>query len=101
MPLQAVGPFAAHLVAFARILGNSAAVTAVCRLCTGILCEDGSLTIPLARWKDTRIVLPRELQGAKLYSALTGNEIVPSDQVLAAGQILSTLPVALLTHHSR
>ena len=101
VPLQAVGPFAAHFVAFARILGNSAAVTAVCRLCTGILCEDDSLTIPLARWKDTHIVLPRELRGAKLCSALTGNEIVPSDQVLAAGQILSTLPVALLTHHSR
>jgi (1->4)-alpha-D-glucan 1-alpha-D-glucosylmutase len=101
VPLQAVGPFAGHFVAFARILGNSAAVTAVCRLCTGILREDGSLTIPLARWKDTHIVLPRELQGVKLCSALTGTEIVPSDQTLAAGQILSTLPVALLTHHSR
>jgi (1->4)-alpha-D-glucan 1-alpha-D-glucosylmutase len=76
VPLEAVGPFAEHIVAFARILGNLIGVTAVCRLCGGLLRDDGSVTIPQARWKETRILLLRELVGAKLWCALTGEEVV-------------------------
>jgi (1->4)-alpha-D-glucan 1-alpha-D-glucosylmutase len=101
VPLEAVGPLAEHIVAFARILGNSIAVTAVCRLYRGLLCEDGSLTIPEARWKETRILLSRELVGARLCSALTEEEVVLTSQALAAGHIFSGLPVALLTNQSR
>lgn len=101
VPLEAAGPFAEHIVAFARILGNSIAVTAVCRLCSGLLYEDGSLTIPETRWKETRILLPRELLGAKLCSVLTGDEVVLTSQALAAGHILCRLPVALLANQSR
>jgi (1->4)-alpha-D-glucan 1-alpha-D-glucosylmutase len=101
VPLEAVGPFAEHIVAFARILGSSFAVTAVCRMCSGLLHDDGSLTIPQARWKETRILLPRELVGARLCSALTGEEILPAGQALAAGGVLSHLPVALVTDQSR
>jgi maltooligosyltrehalose synthase len=65
------------------------------------LSDDGSLTIPPARWKDTRILLPGELQGIKLGSVLTGEEIATGDHPFAAAQILSSLPVALLTGQSR
>ena len=101
VPLEAVGPFAGHVFAFARILGNSAAVVAICRCCTNFLSDDGSLTIPPARWKDTRIMLPRELQGIKLGSVLSGEEIAADDRAFAAAQILCSLPVALLTDQSR
>jgi malto-oligosyltrehalose synthase len=101
VPLEVVGPFAGHIVAFARILGNSFAVTSVCRMCRGLLRDDGSLTIPRVRWKETRILLPRELVGARLCSALTGEELLPTSQALAAGRILSHLPVALLTNQPR
>jgi (1->4)-alpha-D-glucan 1-alpha-D-glucosylmutase len=101
VPLEAAGPFAGHVFAFARILGNSAAIVAICRCCTSLLSDDGSLTIPPARWKDTRILLPRELQGIKLGSVLTGEEIATGDHPFAAAQILSSLPVALLTDQSR
>jgi (1->4)-alpha-D-glucan 1-alpha-D-glucosylmutase len=101
VPLEAAGPFAEHIVAFARILGDSAAVTAVGRLCSGLLRDDGALAIAEVRWKETRILLPRELVGAELCSVLTGEEVVPTGQALAAGGILSGLPVALLTNQSR
>ena len=89
--------FLEHVFAFARILGNSAAVVAICRCYPEFFeSDDGSLTIPPARWKDTRILLPRELQGIRLGSVLTGEEIATGDQPFAAAQILSSLPVALL-----
>jgi len=59
------------------------------------------LAIAEVRWKETRILLPRELVGAELCSVLTGEEVVPTGQALAAGGILSGLPVALLTNQSR
>src|SRR5262249_441912 len=55
---------------------------------------DGSLGISPARWKDTRILLPRELEGYGFSSALTGEEITPTDRAFAVAQILSDLPVA-------
>jgi (1->4)-alpha-D-glucan 1-alpha-D-glucosylmutase len=36
VPLEAAGPFAGHVFAFARILGNSAAVVAICRCCASL-----------------------------------------------------------------
>jgi maltooligosyltrehalose synthase len=63
--------------------------------------DDGSLAIAEARWRETRILLPRELVGAKLCSALTGEAVALTDRALAAGDILARLPVALLTNQSR
>jgi (1->4)-alpha-D-glucan 1-alpha-D-glucosylmutase len=100
-PLEAAGPFAEHIVAFARILGDTIAVTAVGRWCSGLLRDDGSLAIAEPRWRETRILLPRELVGAKLCSVLTGEAVVLTGQALAAGDILARLPVALLTNQSR
>jgi (1->4)-alpha-D-glucan 1-alpha-D-glucosylmutase len=101
VPLEAVGPLAEHVFAFARILGNSAAVVAISRCCAKLLRDDGSLTIAPARWKDTRILLPHELEGYGFSSVLTGEEIPPIDRAFAVAQILSGLPVALLTDNSR
>jgi len=101
VPLEAAGPFAEHIVAFARILGDTIAVTAVGRWCSGLLRDDGSLAIAEPRWRETRILLPRELVGAKLCSVLTGEAVVLTGQALAAGDILARLPVALLTNQSR
>lgn len=101
VPLEAVGPFAEHVFAFARILGNSVAVVAIVRCCVKVLRDDGSLTIPPARWNDTRILLPRELEGCGFSSALAGEEIAPTNRAFAVAQILSDLPVALLSGHLR
>jgi malto-oligosyltrehalose synthase len=101
VPLEAVGPLAEHVFAFARILGNSAAIVAISRCCTNLLSDDGSLTVSPRHWKDTRILLPREFEGRGFSSALTGEEIAPIDCAFAVAQIFPDLPVALLTGHSR
>jgi malto-oligosyltrehalose synthase len=101
VPLETVGPSAAHVFVFARILGNSTAVIAMSRCCTNLLSDDGSLSVPTTCWKDTRILLPRELAGFRFSSVLTGKEITPTDGAFAVAQILSDLPVALLTDSSR
>ena len=97
VPLDVTGPLANHILAFARILGKSAAVTAVCRLPARLLDEDGSLTISSDRWKETRIVLQPELQDAPLSPALARGEALVMDRNLDVDRILSRLPVALLT----
>jgi (1->4)-alpha-D-glucan 1-alpha-D-glucosylmutase len=100
VPLEAAGPLAEHVLTFARILGNCTAIVAISRYCTNLLSDDGSLTVSPARWKDTRILLPRELEGHGFTSALTGEEITSTDRAFAVAQILSDLPVALLTDSS-
>src|SRR5262249_45972367 len=95
LPLEAIGAAAEHVFAFARILGNSAAVVAICRHCAKILSDDGSLTVSPTRWKDTRILLPRELEGRLFGLVVTGEEIAPVGRAFAVAQILSGLPIAL------
>jgi malto-oligosyltrehalose synthase len=96
VPLETTGPLADHLLAFARILGKSAAVTAVCRSPAHLLSEDGSLTSSSNRWKETRIVLPPELHATTFLTKLARGESSHVEGRLEAERILSRLPVALL-----
>jgi malto-oligosyltrehalose synthase len=97
LALDAVGPLADHVVAFARILHNSVAVSVFCRFTAHLLTGDGSLTIPRPRWKDTRIVLPPELR-VTFSNALMPSEPLSINSDIGIEQVLSRLPVALLTN---
>jgi len=92
------GDKAAHLFAFARSHGSSAAVAIVPRFVSR-LGEDwrawGSA------WGDTRVVLPPELSGFAWVNVLTGEPVetqAGEDGVVAVatGRVLGSCPVALL-----
>jgi (1->4)-alpha-D-glucan 1-alpha-D-glucosylmutase len=98
LPLEITGLLADHVIAFARTLHNSSAITVISRLTAHILAGDGALTIPVSRWKDTRLIVP-----AQLGDTFADN-LLPQDKLsitpdIGVGQILGRLPVALLTNH--
>jgi (1->4)-alpha-D-glucan 1-alpha-D-glucosylmutase len=91
VPIQAVGPRAAHVIAFARRLGRAWALAAVPRLTVG-LAPEGVLPVGQRIWKGTRLELPESAPG-EWTDALTG-EVVEDAGDLAA--VFARLPHALL-----
>jgi (1->4)-alpha-D-glucan 1-alpha-D-glucosylmutase len=96
-PLASEGPSSEHALAFARILGDSLSLTVLCRHPAGILGHESAITTARDYWKNTRIMLPVQIQRPLLYDALTGNEVPASGPCLEVEKILSTLPVGLLS----
>jgi len=100
VPVEASGPLADHVVAFARI-GEGEACLAVAPRLTVRLCGWDEPVQPVGRrvWRDTRLVLPDALGGVHLADVLSGAEldIAPDGRSLAVGDVLTDLPVALLT----
>ncbi len=91
-PLHAEGPLAHHLVAFARVLPEAAAITVFCRHPARLLDGEPTITIAPERWQRTRIVLPPEICALKFRDVLTDKPTSSFD----AAHILSAMPVALL-----
>ena len=85
-PLQAEGPRAGNLCAFARVQGERTAVVVAPRLVAGIL--EGARLPPQA-FAGTRVPLP---EGKRFVDALTGEERASG----ALDELFSTLPIALL-----
>jgi (1->4)-alpha-D-glucan 1-alpha-D-glucosylmutase len=96
VPLQPEGPLADHLVAFARTDADGAAAIAIGpRLCLGLLAGALEPKVEAERWAGTSIALPPALAGREWRNSLTEETSGPS-QTLAVGDILATLPFALL-----
>ncbi len=96
LPLAITGPLADHVVAFARILRDTIAITAVSRLTARLLIEQGSLTIPCDRWQSTAIVLPPALLGATCSSVLRRSEECYLESNLDLSRLFDPLPIAFL-----
>ena len=94
VPLKVAGERAAHVLAFARKLGEAVAIVAVPRLCVRLVGERGTLPIGHAIWTDTRIELPERLLRGTYRSLLDGHEVAPAAQ---GGH--HWLPVATLLGH--
>ena len=92
-PLEARGPLAEHVCAFARVGEGGAALTVVPRL----LARRGVEAPPLGPeyWEDTALVVPADL-GARVVNALTGERLEARDEALPLGEIFAYFPVALL-----
>jgi (1->4)-alpha-D-glucan 1-alpha-D-glucosylmutase len=96
-PLEARGPLAEHVCAFARVAGAAAAVTVVPRL----LARRGVDDPPLGAdyWSGTALVVPRDV-GGRFHNVLTGErvEATPTGEgaVLALGELFASFPLALL-----
>lgn len=95
LPLTAQGSQAAHIFAFARRAGERTVISVVPRLPAGLLGTAGSLPLGLAVWGDTALELPPEWAALRWFNVLSG-EFHAHSQVLPVGQLLSSIPVALL-----
>jgi (1->4)-alpha-D-glucan 1-alpha-D-glucosylmutase len=101
IPLETDVPVPANIVAFARILGDDAAIFAAPRLSAPLTTGASELPLGSDRWKTSRVLLPAELCDRTFRDILTGAELRPSvagpEAWLFAGQLFQTLPVATLT----
>jgi len=95
LPLEVVGQFKEHIVAFARSFNNQIAITIAPRLLTSLIEPEG---YPCGEqvWGNTQLQLPQQLQSTwqdvfskqKISSSKSGTIVI--------GQILENFPVALL-----
>ncbi len=100
VPLRAEGRRAANVVSFARALEDEVAVVVASRFHTRLgVGREGALSLKPEAWGDT--TLPLEgVEGGRYREVLTGREYEARDGALQVGEILSPLPVALLTRVS-
>jgi len=97
VPLQAEGPAASSVLAFARVHEGRAAVVAATRLPLAVDLDIVSPLVRLERWQETCLVLPRSLAGRRLKDVLAGQEGVVGEERMPVASLLQGLPVALLT----
>lgn len=102
-PLEAHGPWAAHLVAFARIARDGGAIVTIAPRLPGRVMRDAAgqdltaLRPPVGDdWGDTSVSLPAGLAAASWTDRLGGPGARPRDR-LALREVLGVLPVAVLT----
>jgi (1->4)-alpha-D-glucan 1-alpha-D-glucosylmutase len=96
--LEAEGPLAEHVCAFARLAGGQAVLTVVPRL----LARRGLDGAPLGRayWEDaTSLVLPPDA-GTTFINPMTGARLTGAGGRLALAEVFASLPVALLVAES-
>ena len=98
VPLEAEGPHAERVVAFARTLGNAALVAVAPRLSLPLLPAGEALPIPRG-WGPTRLVLPDDaLRASAFVDVVSGSEIAAeADGSLPLERCLARCPVALLS----
>jgi (1->4)-alpha-D-glucan 1-alpha-D-glucosylmutase len=92
-PLEVVGKFQDHIVAFARRFGDSIAIAIAPRFLTTLV-QPGEYPFGEQVWADTQLKLPQGAQST-WRDAITGQTISGSGAI-AIGQILQHFPVALL-----
>jgi (1->4)-alpha-D-glucan 1-alpha-D-glucosylmutase len=97
LPLAAEGMLGGHVVAFARVLADSVSITVLCRHPVRLLRGEWTVGMAKTPWQDTRVLLPATIRPTSFFDALTGNQISSAGRCLQIAQVLSILPVALLT----
>jgi len=97
VPLQAEGPMADHVTAFARVRGEDLLVAAGLRWMAPLVPEGLSYAAAAAAWGDTFLVLPAMLPGRALVNILT-NRPVATGQHIRLSELFAELPGALLRY---
>lgn len=93
LPLTVTGSRRDHVVAFARILNGSYAITVTPRLMLGWL-DPGMLYAGPKFWDDTTMFLPEPLAGRK-FDLLTRRTLEPGGE-LPISELLGSQPLALI-----
>jgi (1->4)-alpha-D-glucan 1-alpha-D-glucosylmutase len=91
-PIDATGEHGDRIVAFARRLGSSVAVTVVPRTAARILRAD-SITFEAANWTSTSLALQRD---CPLVDAVSDRSLERPDSPASISQLFERLPFALL-----
>jgi (1->4)-alpha-D-glucan 1-alpha-D-glucosylmutase len=99
-PLDATGPYADHLCAFARRAGEMTLIAVAPRWFARLAPEPGDLPLGTTVWHDTEIAVPCLAAGARGVNVLTGETVVAEARAgvatVAAGSLLASFPVALV-----
>jgi len=95
IPLSAKGPAAHHVVAFARHLEDATVVAILPRFVLGLTNAFDRPLVAVDHWKDTKVVLPRELRAPRMRDVVTG-EVHIVHRELSVAAILHCFPVAVL-----
>lgn len=98
IPLDVEGAAAGHVVAFARMSGDDAAIIVAPRLCLALLA--GAQDVTGLSFGDTRVILPDTLAGRAMTDAVTGNA-VDTGPVLELAKLFDGVPLALLVMQRR
>jgi (1->4)-alpha-D-glucan 1-alpha-D-glucosylmutase len=93
LPLEVVGKFKDHIVAFARKYENKVAITVAPRLLTSLV---GQGEYPLGEqvWHDTQLKLPQEMPSG--WQDAIASQMIQANGTLLVGEALKYFPVALL-----
>ena len=98
VPLRVEGAACDHALAFARQHEGRTSITVVSRLSA-----EGGLTdtpvLPVDYWNGTQLVVPRSVAGSRVSDVLGSgsvDQVLPASGRMDLGQVLATLPVALL-----
>jgi (1->4)-alpha-D-glucan 1-alpha-D-glucosylmutase len=95
LPLDMVGDQSDHVVAFARVLDEEAAVAVAPRRALSLLDGADVPMVPPSRWRNTAVVLPAQLAGRRWTNVCTGQHVDAKFEV-ALDAILHISPVSLL-----
>jgi (1->4)-alpha-D-glucan 1-alpha-D-glucosylmutase len=93
LPLEVVGKFKEHIVAFARSFENTVAIAVAPRFLTALV-QPGEYPFGEEVWADTQLHLP-QTEHSTWRDAIT-EQTVSGSGTIAVGQILQRFPVALL-----
>ena len=93
IPLGVEGAYKNHVLAFARRHKSAVQVVAV-PLHTALLCKEQEKTFFEIDWKDTKIILPKEIESS-LETVFTRSQVEKGKGLLAA-DLFSHFPVAIL-----
>lgn len=97
VPLETTGERADRVCAFVRQNSMQTVVVVVSRLTAGLLMNQSAAPLGAEFWKETAVLCPASLIGARWRNVLTGEKIaMPAAGALQLGEIFSSLPVALL-----
>ena len=94
--LEAEGPAADHLVAFARYDESGTLIALVPRLVSSLVSERRPLPLGPETWASMRILLPEGMGAAGYRHLLTGETVDMIGSHLLAAAVFHTSPVALL-----
>ncbi|HYZ34895.1 MAG TPA: malto-oligosyltrehalose synthase [Crenalkalicoccus sp.] len=95
-PLRVEGPAAEHILAFLRVHEGRAAIAVGTRLSAALELEASSPLVIAERWRETSLVVPKNLVGRTGMDVLTDSSHALNAPRVGVISLLTALPVALL-----
>ena len=98
VPLQAEGPRAGHIFAFARTTNDKLVIAIVARLTSTLFDGAERPRFKAGIWNGTHVLCPLELNGKELTGVFLPHGVSITDGVIKLDHVMESFPVALLTN---